>query len=581
MPSYAKFQSDNNKYTDKTSRLRTNNPDFNPTIQVNGKKENAHFMRNLKRWSDLVTYFRWYPDCFYALITPETGALIRLGPDQIIILRCLCRFKSTYFVAPRGMGKTMLALMYAFHQCIFYPNVQIALTAQTRENSAKLIKDKYDELLRAFPLLKDEIYNFKFSKDTVEVEFHNGSRITNIANNQSSKGAHVQRGIVDEDNLTDEEIYLDVLEPIFTTVPRRTVGHEGCIDPFELNGSISQLTSAGFRGSSAFYRCLKHLDNMINLKGEMCLGASWELPNFYGRGSTKADILKKQDENNAVSFDMNYRAVWTGTSDGALVSMARLLSCRTLTEPELSGNRDEEYVFAVDVARSDNDNNNQTSIAILKIKRKKNGRIKEVQLPNLVTITGTLNFSAQAIEIKRLAKLYNPIAIVVDDNGLGKGTVDELLKEQIDPLTGESLGCYDTINDERVPEVIGAPKIVFCYLAQKYDNKSISNFISYVETGKLRLLEKKETTTYNAREENLRANLLPFIQTDFFMEEVSNLKLKHLNNGGLSIERVVKKMNKDRFSAVQYGLWYVSEFLDNVVEKPSDDLQELAKYIMW
>ena len=202
-------------------------------------------------------------------------------------------------------------------------------------------------------------------------------------------------------------------------------------------------------------------------------------------------------------------------------------------------------------------------------------------MPNLVTITGTLNFSAQAIEIKRLAKLYNPIAIVVDDNGLGKGTVDELLKEQIDPLTGESLGCYDTINDERVPEVIGAPKIVFCYLAQKYDNKSISNFISYVETGKLRLLEKKETTTYNAREENLRANLLPFIQTDFFMEEVSNLKLKHLNNGGLSIERVVKKMNKDRFSAVQYGLWYISEFLDNAVEKPSDDLQELAKYIMW
>lgn len=118
-------------------------------------------------------------------------------------------------------------------------------------------------------------------------------------------------------------------------------------------------------------------------------------------------------------------------------------------------------------------------------------------------------------------------------------------------------------------------------MAQKYDNKSIANFINYVETNKLRLLEKKETASYNAREENLRENLLPFVQTDFFMEEVSNLKLKHLNTGGLSIERVVKKMNKDRFSSVQYGLWYIAEFLDNVVEDNSNDLETLAKYIMW
>lgn len=320
---------------------------------------------------------------------------------------------------------------------------------------------------------------------------------------------------------------------------------------------------------------------MINLKGEMCVGGSWEMPCFYGRGQSKAEILKKQDETNAVSFDMNYRAVWTGASDGALVSMARLLTCRTLTDAELEGDNQSEYVFSVDVARSDNDNNNQTSIAILKIKRKKTGRVSEVQMPNMITFSGTLNFSAQSVEIKRLAKIYNPVAIVVDDNGLGKGTVDELLKEQIDPLTGENLGCYDTINSERVPEVQGSPKLIFCYNATKYDNKSIPNFISYVETNKLRLLEKKDVNTYNARENDLRSNLMPFIQTDFFVEEVSNLKLKPLNNGGVTIERVTRKLNKDRFSAVQYGLWYIAEFLDNVIEKPSDDLAVLSQYIMW
>lgn len=582
MASYGKFQSDNQKYSNKSSRINVNNPEFNSAIDVVGKDASYGVKKNLKKWADLVAWCRWQIDGFYDLITPETGALIKLGLDQRVILRCLARFKSSYCVLARGSGKTLLSMMYAFHTCIFYPTVEVSLTAQTRENSAKLIKDKYDELLRAFPLLKEEIYSAKFSKDNAEIEFHNGSKISNLANNQSSKGAHVQRGIVDEDNLTDEETYLDVLEPIFTTVPRKTVGKLCVRDPYEMNGSISQLTSSGFRGSSAFYRCLKHLDNMIALKGEMCFGASWELQEFYGRGATRAEILKKKETNSAVSFDMNYRAVWTGNSDSSLCSISKLLSCRTLTKPELKGEEYAEYILSVDVARSDNENNNQTSISVLKIIRKKNGRILEVQVPNIHTIKGTLNFDAQAIEIKKLREIYNAIAVVVDDNGLGKGTVDSLLKEQVDPITGHSLGCWDTLNSERIPEISGSPKYVFCYMAQKYDNESIANFIDYVETGKLRLLEKKDTMSYDAQ--NLSGNkdlLLPFIQTDFFVEEVSNLKLKHLNNGGLSIERVVKKMDKDRFSSIQYGLWYIAKFMDNQIIEQTDDVEELAKYIMW
>lgn len=477
---------------------------------------------------------------------------------------------------------TLLSMMYAVHTCIFYPTVEVALTAQTRENAAKLIKDKYDELTRAFPLLKEEIYSAKFSKDLAEIEFHNGSKIMNLANNQSSKGAHVQRGIVDEDNLTDEETYLDVLEPIFTTVPRKTVGKYCVKDPYEMNFSISQLTSSGFRGSPAFYRCIRRLQNMVDLKGEICIGASWELQEFYGRGATKAEIMKKKEANTAVSFDMNYRAVWTGNSDSSVCSISKLLSCRTLLNCELKSSSAEDiFILSVDVARSDNENNNQTSIAILKVIKKVNGRVKEVQMPNMYAIKGTLDFEAQAIEIKRIQALYNAKMVVVDCNGIGKGIADALLREQVDPLTGKSLGCWDAVNSESLPEIPNSPKLVFCYYAQKYDNESIPNFIDYVETLKLRLLQKKDVTSYTAQLDYSKEELTPFLQTDFFIEEVANLKLKHLNNGGLSIDRVVKKMNKDRFSSVQYGLWYIAKYMDNVEEEPVDDLEELAKYIMW
>lgn len=578
MASYSRFQNNNNKYTNKTVRSSIDSPDFNPAIDVVGDSC-SNIIRNLNKWEVLIAYLRWYPDHFYQLITPETGALIKLGPDQRIILRCLVRFKSTYGVLPRGSGKTMLALMAAIHSCIFYPNIGVALTAQTKENAAKLIQDKYEELIRAFPLLKEEIYSVKFGKDSSEITFHNGSRLCSIANSQSSKGAHLQRGIVDEDNLTDEEIYLDALEPIFTTVPRRTVGKMCLVDPHERNYQINQLTSAGYRNSPAFYRCLKHFRNMVDLKGEMCLGASWELSVFFGRGASKADILKKKETNTMASFDMNYRANWTGCTDSSLVDIGKLLECRTLSTPDFKADGNHEYVLAMDIARSDSDKNNQSSVAVLKVIRKQTGKVKEVQLANIITMSSTTNFELQSIELKRLGKLFDPVAVIIDDNGLGKAVGDNLVKEQIDPITGESLGCWDTFNSERIPEISGSPKKVFCYMAQKYDNESIPIFMDAVETAKIRLLIKQDNYSYD--DNTSKVSSLPYIQTDFFIEEISNLQLKHLNNGGLSISQVVKSINKDRFSSVQYGLWYIMKFMNEVTEDKSDDLDELAKYIMW
>ena len=131
--------------------------------------------------------------------------------------------------------------------------------------------------------------------------------------------------------------------------------------------------------------------------------------------------MKKKDESTVTAFDMNYNAVWTGVSDSALVNISRLLGCRTLSFPDLKSDDYHEYVLGVDVARSDNAGNNQTSIAVLKIVRRKDGRIKEVQVPNIITISSTIDFEAQSIEIKRIKNRYDASIIVVDENGLGRG----------------------------------------------------------------------------------------------------------------------------------------------------------------
>src|SRR5690606_9313012 len=119
----------------------------------------------------------------------------------------------------------------------------------------------------------------------------------------------------------------------------------------------------------------------------------------YGRGEPKSAILDKKSRLSPTYFAMNYESKWVGATDGALVDINKLLDLRTLSTPEFShdGKKASEYAIGVDVARSQSESNNQTSIAVVKIKRNKEGRITMLSLVNLINLPNGLNFSAQAI----------------------------------------------------------------------------------------------------------------------------------------------------------------------------------------
>ena len=88
----------------------------------------------------------------------------------------------------------------------------------------------------------------------------------------------------------------------------------------------------------------------------------------------------------------------------------------------------------------------------------------------------------------------------------------------------------------------------------------MANFIDIVDSGKLRLLEKKQLSDFTvAQQEDFEIEVAPYFQTDALFEEIANLKLKQLNNGKLTIEKVVSKLDKDRVSALIYVLWYISD----------------------
>lgn len=521
---------------------------------------------NLKNWEYFCSYARWFPDAFLDLIKPTKGGL-NLHLDQRIYLRVMLRFTSFYGVFPRGYGKTFDEVLASILACVFFPEISISLSAQTKENAADLLKDKYNEILRFYPLLKNEIEKANFAKGDALVVFKNGSRLDNLANSQTSKGQRRKRINMEESALIDNDTFLDALLPI-VEVPRVCVGKYSIVDPEELNQQINFFTTAGFKGSDEYQRSVDMVKDMINLNGKIVLGSSFWLPCWYGRGSTKSQIFQKKRDMTMISFAQNYESKWVGAASGALVNINKLMNCRSLTSPVLSSkNKEDEFYIGVDVARSQKTSNNQSFISVIKVNRTKDKtKIVSMDLVNLINIPNIMNFTAQACVIKKYKKLYNAKNVIVDGNGLGAGLIDELLKESFDPITKESLGCWDTINDDNMPEVPEiAEKILYNLKAQSAQSKIVTNFIDVVDSGKFRMLESKQQSEFTEKEYDDFDNCIaPYLQTDCLFEEIANLKLKHLSNGGVTIEKVVNKLDKDRVSATIYVLWYINEFCRDI-----------------
>lgn len=553
--------------------------------QIVALQDDSVFGENLYKYVELASWIVWYPDLFLDMITPENGGL-KLHADQRIYLRSIMRFTSIYGVFPRGWGKTFNEVLAAILVAIRFPDITIALTAQTKENAAELLKDKAYEIFKYYPMLENELFGgsikqgCRFSKGDGELNFKSGGKVDILSNSQSSKGQRRKRINIEESALLNDELFQDALKPI-VEVPRYTIGKYAVADPQELNQQINFFTTAGFRGSDEFQRSINMLNNMVNLKGEIILGSSFWLGSWYGRGSTKSQILQKKKEMSPIAFAQNYESKWVGSSDGALVNINKLMDCRTLTTPMINKNKnDEEFYIGVDVARSQKTSNNQSSIAIGRVIRNKDtGRILSIEIPNIMTVSNAMNFTAQACLVKKVKNSFSAKAVIADGNGLGSGLIDELLKESVDPITGDYLGCWDTINTDNQPEARDAEKCLFDMKAQAFQSKVVADFIDSIESGKLRLLAKKQESDFNTKDrENIELNILPYAQTDLLFEEIANLKLKPMNNGALSVEKVVKKVDKDRFSALAYLLFYITEYT-SVIQKNTFNAQSYAQLL--
>lgn len=529
-------------------------------VRIKSLEDDSLFGEHLWNYYQFISWARWYPDLF-AEIFKGKNSNRQLHFDQRVFMRCDLRFMSMYGTFSRGYSKTYTEVLDDFIAGILFPGISMSVTAQTRENSAALLKDKFEDIMTDFPLMENEILKYRFSQNDAYIELKNSSKITNLANTQQSKGRRRNRIKIEESALLNNTLFEDALEPI-VEIGRTTAGSLAIVDPEEMNQQIHFFTTSGYRGSDEYNRSVRMVNGMRSCSGDIVLGSGWMLPCYYGRGSTKSQILKKKRRSNPIFFAQNYEQKWVGCSDGALVDINKLMATRVLERPILEiENESDEFYIGVDVARSENTNNNQSAIVVVKVVRNPNTkRITELQIVNVLGISNKMNFTDQACLIKKYKNAYKAKMVICDGNGLGSGIIDELLKPSYNSLTGEYLGCYDTVNTDNKPQAENAEKCLYDMKAQGSQTKIISHFINAVDSGMLKMLVRKQEQDFTEKErEFMDRNVMPFLNTELLFMEISNLKLKLLSGNNLTVEKVVRKIDKDKFSALSYCLYYILE----------------------
>ena len=539
-----------------------------------------------------VSYWREYPDMFIDFLQtgldgdiPEDG--LKFFFYQRVFLRAAMRYKYVYMVFPRAYSKSFLSVLVLMIRCILYPRAKLFVTSGGKEQAAGIIKEKVDELCRLVPALDKELDHrpgkTRISKDYCIFMFKNGSYFDNIAATEKSRGKRRHGGLIEECVGVDGQILSEVIIP---TMNVSRLAMDGQSYPEEtLNKSQIYVTTAGWKGTFAYDKLIQLLVWMITEPEKaFIMGGTWRIPVLMKLlDRTFLQDLQRDGTYNEASFDREYESKWSGTAENAFFNGETFDRHRVVNQPEyeFSGRSTVKtfYILSVDVGRKGCD----SVVCVWKVSPQSTGpAIKS--LVNIYTMNDT-HFEDQAIKLKRLFYKYNARRLVIDANGLGIGLVDYMVKSQDDKETGEhfaDFGVYGGTQSDAVDEYKKyktdetQEEAMYLMKAQAPENtEAHANFQTMLNAGKVKFLIDERiakskllnTTKGQKMSPEQRAEYLkPFTLTSILKEEMMNLREE--NEGfNIILKQANKSIRKDKFSAAEYGLFYIKLEEENKKKK--------------
>lgn len=352
-----------------------------------------------------------------------------------------------------------------------------------------------------------------------------------------------------------------------------------------INKSQIYVTTAGWKNTFAYEKLMMILLEQITQSDRsVIMGGTWRVPVAEGLlAKNFVQQLKLDGTYNDSSFGREYESEWSGDAENAYFSSEIFDKYRILNQPEyeFSGRSSKSayYVLGIDVGRK----GCNTECVIIKVTPQPQGRA----LKSVVNIYSweEEHFEQQAINIKELFFKYKAQVCAIDGNGLGIGLMDYMVKAQINPKTGETLPPFGVENTAEYPEykkyktaetVNDAIYIIKANApinteAHTYVQTQMSSgrikFLIDETTAKMKLMETKmgQSMTPEKRAEYL----MPFTLTTSLREQMLNL-IEDNEGVNVILKQSSKGTPKDKFSAFEYGLYYIKKQEDSKRNKKID-----------
>ena len=542
-----------------------------------------------------ISFWREYPDLFIDFLL-ESG-----NPQnfsfyfyQRVFLRVAMRHQYVYAVFPRAYSKSFLSMMILMIRCILYPKCKLFVTSGGKEQAAGIMKEKVQEICNLIPAMNKEIDWTRGvtleGKDYAKYVFKNGSYFDNIAARESSRGKRRHGGLIEECVGVDGTILSEVIIP---TMNISRMCMDGSTHPEEqLNKSQIYITTAGWKNTFPYDKLIQLLVwQIVRPEKSMIIGGTYRIPVLV-KLLDKNFIrdLKMDGTFNESSFDREYESKWSGTVTDAFFKTEIFDRNRILKQPEYESSgrsaKSSFYILSVDVGRKGCD----TVVCVFKCTPQPQGAsIKS--LVNIYTINNE-HFEDQAIELKKLFYKYKARRLVIDGNGLGIGLIDYMVKPQINPDTNEVYPDFGVYNDDDGEYKKYRTKsceqdaLYIIKATAPINTEAHANAQSQLSSGKVKMLIDERVAKVklmgtkvgqNMKPEERAEYLKPFTLTSILKEEMMNLREE---NEGVNI--ILKQANrgirKDKFSAFEYGLYYIKQEEDSKKKKKRFNAKEWKFY---
>jgi len=383
--------------------------------------------------------------------TTELISGVKLAPYQEIHLKAFFNRNFNMSVFGRGCGKSFMAAVFCFLQCVFEPNTKILIAGPTFR-TARFIFNNLEKIVNSPGAeLLEQCFGAKAKRnDQFEWQINGGSIVAIPLNGEKIRGFRANVLVLDEFLLLPEEIIKNVLMP-FLVAPQNIKERmeiremedklisEGLMKEedkmiFENTSKMLAFSSASFTFENLYKTYNEWTEKIINNeKGEATYFVSQLSYEALPEEMIDKTIIEEAQNGGSShsGFLREYCARFTDGSD-SYFNAKKMEDC-TLKFNEkphtlLKGDPSKKYILGIDPNMSDSPNADYFAMSILEVdEEKKQGILVH-------TYAGLGNLKNHVAYLYYIMTNFNIVFMIVDNAGadvfLSACNQSELFKKQ-------------------------------------------------------------------------------------------------------------------------------------------------------